>query len=96
VCPDAVLEVSASGYFNGLRREQSDHRGPAKGCSVEALQAWDAAVLAEDHVLHRHAERLQQRLDAVPSGAERADLAASRHGWRQSTTLTIGWPVSAW
>ena len=35
-----VLEVSASGYFNWLRRRESGHGGPARRHSDEALLAY--------------------------------------------------------
>ncbi len=37
-----VLEVSASGYFNWLRRRESGHGGPARRHSDEALLAQSA------------------------------------------------------
>lgn len=43
----AVLEVSASGYFNWLRRRESGHGGPARCHSDEALLAHIRAIHAE-------------------------------------------------
>ena len=42
-----VLEVSASGYFNWLRRRESGHGGPARRHSDEALLAHIRAIHAE-------------------------------------------------
>ncbi len=42
-----VLEVSASGYFNWLRRRQSSRSGPPAGHSDEALLAHIRAIHAE-------------------------------------------------
>ena len=42
-----VLEVSASGYFNWLRRRESGHGGPARRHSDEALLAYMRAIHAE-------------------------------------------------
>ena len=42
-----VLEVSASGYFNWLRRRQAGHGGPARRHSDEALLAHIRAIHAE-------------------------------------------------
>ena len=42
-----VLEVSASGYFNWLRRRQAGHGEPARRHSDEALLAHIRAIHAE-------------------------------------------------
>lgn len=42
-----VLEVSASGYFNWLRRRESGHGGPARRHSDQALLAYMRAIHAE-------------------------------------------------
>ena len=42
-----VLEVSASGYFNWLRRRDSGHGRPARRHSDEALLAYMRAIHAE-------------------------------------------------
>ena len=42
-----VLEVSASGYFNWLRRGESDHGGPGRRYSDEALLAHIRAIHAQ-------------------------------------------------
>ena len=42
-----VLEVSASGYFNWLRRGESGHGGPGRRHSDEALLAHIRAIHAQ-------------------------------------------------
>lgn len=81
-----MLEVSASGYFNWLRRRQAGHGGPAGRHSDEALLAHIRAIHAEvkgEYGWPRmHKELLAQ---GIRMGKDRVRKLTQQHGIRAKT-----------
>ncbi|UHJ66518.1 IS3 family transposase [Melaminivora jejuensis] len=81
-----VLEVSASGYFNWLRRRESGHGGPARRHSDEALLAYMRAIHAEvkgEYGWPRMHKELLAR--GIRVGKERVRKLMQQHGIRAKT-----------
>ncbi|MEW9000825.1 IS3 family transposase [Cupriavidus nantongensis] len=81
-----VLEVSASGYFNWLRRRESGHGGPARRHSDEALLAYMRAIHAEVKGEYGW-PRMQKELLArgIRVGKDRVRKLMQQHGIRAKT-----------
>ncbi|HAF54770.1 MAG TPA: IS3 family transposase [Thauera sp.] len=81
-----VLEVSASGYFNWLRRRESGHGGPARRHSDEALLAYMRAIHAEVKGQYgwprMHKELLAR---GIRVGKDRVRKLMQQHGIRAKT-----------
>ncbi|QHS10346.1 IS3 family transposase [Sinimarinibacterium sp. NLF-5-8] len=81
-----VLEVSASGYFNWLRRRESGHGGPARRHSDEALLAYMRAIHAEvkgEYGWPRMHKELLAR--GIRVGKDRVRKLMQQHGIRAKT-----------
>lgn len=81
-----VLEVSASGYFNWLRRRESGHAGPARRHSDEALLAHIRAIHAEvkgEYGWPRMHKELLAR--GIRVGKDRVRKLMQQHGIRAKT-----------
>ena len=81
-----VLEVSASGYFNWLRRRQSSRSGPPAGHSDEALLAHIRAIHAEvkgEYGWPRMHKELLAR--GIRVGKDRVRKLMQQHGIRAKT-----------
>ena len=81
-----VLEVSASGYFNWLRRRQAGHGGAARRHSDEALLAYMRAIHAEvkgEYGWPRMHKELLAR--GIRVGKDRVRKLMQQHGIRAKT-----------
>ena len=81
-----VLEVSASGYFNWLRRRESGHGGAARRHSDEALLAYMRAIHAEvkgEYGWPRMHKELLAR--GIRVGKDRVRKLMQQHGIRAKT-----------
>ncbi len=81
-----VLEVSASGYFNWLRRRESGHGGPARRHSDQALLAYMRAIHAEvkgEYGWPRMHKELLAR--GIRVGKDRVRKLMQQHGIRAKT-----------
>jgi transposase InsO family protein len=81
-----VLEISASGYFNWLRRSQSDHPRPGVRHSDEALLAHMRAIQAQikgEYGWPRMHKELLAR--GIRVGKERVRVLMQRHGIKAKT-----------
>lgn len=81
-----MLEVSASGYFNWLRRRESGHAGPARRHSDEALLAHIRAIHAEvkgEYGWPRMHKELLAR--GIRVGKDRVRKLMQQHGIRAKT-----------
>jgi len=81
-----VLEVSASGYFNWLRRCESGHGGPARRHGDEALLAYMRAIHAEvkgEYGWPRMHKELLAR--GIRVGKDRVRKLMQQHGIRAKT-----------
>ena len=81
-----VLEVSASGYFNWLRRRESGQGGPARRHSDEALLAHMRAIHAEvkgEYGWPRMHKELLAR--GIRVGKDRVRKLMKQHGIKAKT-----------
>ena len=85
-----VLEVSASGYFNWLRRRQASRSGPSGRHSDEALLAHIRAIHAEvkgEYGWPRMHKELLAR--GIRVGKDRVRKLMKQHGIKAKTPLLI-------
>ena len=92
-----MLEVSASGYFNWLRRRESGHGGPARRHSDEALLAHIRAIHAEvkgEYGWPRMHKELLAR--GIRVGKDRVRKLMQQHGIKARTKRKFVVTTDCW